>query len=157
MLKYFLIYKETYETVLSKEEFYEKFTYLKYRYINIRRDSGTRLITFHLKNNGFSKSLYYLFAKITFIPSANKSKVNIRYKPNYISIALCFIIALLMGILPAFFVETIIINNQPHSINFNDRLLISTISLLPFGFLAANTFNYFKAENWLKKQLLLTT
>jgi len=53
--------------------------------------------------------------------------------------------------------EKIKINNQPYSINFNDRLLISAISLLPFGFLAANTFNYFKAENWLKKQLLLTT
>ena len=54
--------------------------------------------------------------------------------------------------------EKIKINNQPYSINFNDRLLISAISLLPFGFLAcADTFNYFKAENWLKKQLLLTT
>lgn len=62
-----------------------------------------------------------------------------------------------MGILLTFFVETIKINNQPYSINFNDRLLISAISLLPFGFLAADIFNYFKAENWLKKQLLLTT
>lgn len=62
-----------------------------------------------------------------------------------------------MGVLPAFFVESIKINNQPYSINFNNRFLIFAISLLSFGFLVANTFNYFKAENWLKKQLLLTT
>lgn len=30
MLKYFLIYKETHETALSKEKNYEKFTYLEY-------------------------------------------------------------------------------------------------------------------------------
>lgn len=49
-----------------------------------------------------------------------------------------------MGILPAFFVEIK---------NFNERLLISAISLLPLGFLVADIFNYFKAKNGLKKNL----
>lgn len=155
MLKYFFIYEENCETALSGEEFYKRFTYMTYRYINIRRESGIRYLSFHFKNNGFSKSLFYLSARISLSSSNNITKVNIRYKPNYFSIALCIVVALLMGILPALSVDTIKIDHQPYLISFRDRLLIASISLLPLGFLAADIFNYYKAKNWLKKELIL--
>lgn len=155
MIKYFLIYEENCETTLSEEEFYKRFTYMSYRYINIKREAGIRYVSFHFKNNGFSKSLFYLSTKISFIPSGNRSKVTVRYKPNYFSIALCFVVALGMSILPAIFVEVIKIDHKPHVVNFTDRLLIASISILPLGFLVADIFNYYKAKNWIKKELSL--
>ncbi len=130
MFKYFLIYKETYYTTLSKEEFYKQFTYMEYRYINILRKSGERFVTFHSKNGGYSKSLFYLSTQISFIPLNHKSKVIIRYKPNYISIILTLLFALGMSILPAIFVNIIHINNRPHLVNFSDRLLYNTLEKL---------------------------
>jgi hypothetical protein len=155
MFKYFLIYEENCESTLSEEEFYERFTYMSYRYINMRREGGIRYMSFDFKNNGFSKSLFYLFTKISFIPSENRSKVTIRYEPNYFSIALCIAVALGISILPALFVETIKIDHKPHVVGFTDRLLIASISIIPLGFLVADIFNYHKAKKWIRKELSL--
>ncbi|PIF46912.1 hypothetical protein CLU96_3958 [Chryseobacterium sp. 52] len=155
MFKYFLIYEENCETSLSEEEFYQRFTYLSYRYINIKRKAGVRYVSFHFKNNGFSKSLFYLSAKISFIAAEKRSKVMIRYEPNYFSIALCIVVALGISILPAVFVEIIKIDHKPHVVDFTDRLLIASISVIPLGFLVADIFNYYKAKNWIKKELSL--
>lgn len=53
MFKYFLIYEENCETNLSEEEFYKRFTYMSYRYINMRREGGSGMYHFILKTMGF--------------------------------------------------------------------------------------------------------
>lgn len=155
MFKYFLIYEETYFTILSKEEYYKRFTYMKYDYINILRKSGKRFVTFHFKDVGYSKSLFYLSTQISFIQLNHSCQVIIRYKPNYFSIVVAILFALLMSILPAIFITEINIDNKPHIVNINDRLLIASTSLLPIGFLLADIYNYYRAKKWLKKELLL--
>ena len=175
MIKYFLIYTETYTTTLSEEAFYKSFAEMKYDYFRFKNKSGKIYLDFR---NSFIEKEYdagylrtvtrpmYLKTEITYIPKIGKSVVTIRYKPDYKFIVMAFLFSAIL-----FYAMMVTYNNPPHTevlkgvwmnkphttiLKIRDSWLCGAVFLLILIFFVMELYKYFKAKRWLIKQLFLS-
>lgn len=176
MIKYFLIYTETYTTTLSEETFYRRFSEMKYDYFSFKKRSGKIYLAFR---NSYIESEYddaggylrkhkkpmYLKTEITYIPRIGKPVVTVRYKPDYKFIVIFFLFCTVL-----LYAMIVTHNNPPHTevikgvwmnkphtfiIKIRDNWLCGAFLMLILIFFVREIHQYFKAKRWLIKQLFL--